>query len=159
MEILKDKKVIGFLTIAVVLIIGGAVFAFMRGAGSSSTPSDNFVQEELPVLTPEDIGLEVTVRQDGKALMFEVAKADDIERIEYEITYEKEIDGEAVSEGLYGEMNIAVDGITKTDFREFGTCSSGVCRYDKVVSDVKITMKVTKKDGKVYLVEKSVSLE
>ena len=159
MEILKDKKVIGFLTIAVVLIIGGAVFAFMRGAGRSSTPSDNFVQEELPILTPEDIGLEVTVRQDGKALMFEVTKADDIERIEYEITYEKEIDGEAVSEGLYGEMNIAVDGITKTDFREFGTCSSGVCRYDKVVSDVKITMKVNKKDGKVYQVEKSVSLE
>jgi len=102
MEILKDKKVIGFLTIAVVLIIGGAVFAFMRGAGRSSTPSDNFVQEELPILTPEDIGLEVTVRQDGKALMFEVTKADDIERIEYEITYEKEIDGEAVSEGLRG---------------------------------------------------------
>jgi len=70
----------------------------------------------------------------------------------------KELDGEEVSEGIFGEMNIAEDGITKTDMREFGTCSSGRCRYDEGVRDVKIILKITKDDGKIYSAEKSVEL-
>lgn len=157
MDYLKDKKVLALIIALIVLVIGGAVLAYMR-SNKTPDPADQFVAENLPTLSASDIGLEVTVRGDKRAIMFEVTKAEDIERIEYEITYEKEIDGEIVPEGLYGEMNIALDGITKTDYREFGTCSSGVCRYDNVVSDIKITMKVTKKDGKVYLVEETVPL-
>jgi len=154
MDYLKDKKVLAVIIALVILVISGAVLAYMK-SNKTVDPADQFVEENLPSLSPEDIGLEIT---DRRAIMFEVTKAEDIERIEYEITYEKEIDGETVPEGLYGEMNIALDGITKTDYREFGTCSSGVCRYDNVVSDVKITMKVTKKDGKVYSVEETVPL-
>jgi len=157
MDYLRDKRILALIAAFLILVIGGGVFAFMRG-NSTPNPADQFVEENLPTLSAEDIGLEVTLRGDKRAIMFEVTKYDDIERIEYEITYEKEIDGESVPEGLYGEMNIALDGITKTDYREFGTCSSGVCRYDEVVSDIKITMKVTKKDGKVYSVEETVSL-
>ena len=157
MDYLKDKRILALIAALLILVIGGVALAFMRG-NSTPNPADQFVEENLPTLSAEDIGLEVTLRGDKRAIMFEVTKYDDIERIEYEITYEKEIDGESVPEGLYGEMNIALDGITKTDYREFGTCSSGVCRYDEVVSDIKITMKVTKKDGKVYSVEETVSL-
>ena len=157
MDYLKDKRILALIAALLILVIGGVALAFMRG-NSTPNPADQFVEENLPTLSAEDIGLEVTLRGDKRAIMFEVTKYDDIERIEYEITYEKEIDGETVPEGLYGEMNIALDGITKTDYREFGTCSSGVCRYDEVVSDIKITMKVTKKDGKVYSVEETVPL-
>src|SRR3989344_3673984 len=157
MDYLKDKRVLALIIALIVLVIGGAVLAYMK-SNKTVDPADQFVEENLPSLSPADIGLEITVRGDRRAIMFEVTKAEDIERIEYEITYEKEIDGETVPEGLYGEMNIALDGITKTDYREFGTCSSGVCRYDEVVSDIKITMKVTKKDGKVYQVEEIVEL-
>ncbi|MEK9178796.1 MAG: hypothetical protein AAB801_03380, partial [Patescibacteria group bacterium] len=102
MDYLKDKKVLALVIALVVLVIGGAVFAYMR-SNKTVDPADQFVEENLPTLSPEDIGLEVTVRGDKRALMFEVTKASDIERIEYEITYEKEIDGEVVPEGLYGE--------------------------------------------------------
>jgi hypothetical protein len=63
-----------------------------------------------------------------------------------------------VPEGIFGLMNIAEDGRKDTDFREFGTCSAGKCRYDNVTSDVTLVLKVTKKDGKVYQVKKIVKL-
>lgn len=157
MDRLRDKKILALVVALIALVVVGGLFAYNKSK-SDVDPADQYVAEDLPELSPSDIGLEVTVRGDKRAIMFEVTKAEDIEKIEYEITYEKEVEGEIVPEGLYGEMNIALDGITKTDMREFGTCSSGVCRYDDVVSDIKITMKVTKKDGKAYRVEEIVPL-
>lgn len=158
MEQFKNKKVLAAVAVFLILAVLGGVFFLTRRESAPSAPSESIVDSDLPTLTPEDIGMEVTVRSDGKALMFELTKAFDINSVEYTIEYEKEIDGERVPEGIFGIMNIADDGITKTDFREFGTCSSGKCRYDKVISDVKIILKVTKKDGKDYLVEKTVEL-
>ena len=158
MERLKNKKLIAAAAAFLILAVLGGMF-FLGRRNSSQSPSDEIIEtSDLPKLSPEDVGMEVTVRKDGKALMFELTKADDIELVEYTIEYEKEIDGERVPEGIFGEMNIAEDGITKTEYREFGTCSSGKCRYDNVVSDIKIVLKVTKKDGKEYQVEKIVKL-
>lgn len=154
----KDKKIIG-LIIAIVfllLVVGG--FFMLKGNSSTEVEDDPFASEDLPELSPEDIGMEVTLRDDSRALMFELTKADDIEKVEYTIEYEKEIDGETVPEGIFGLMNIGEDGITKTDFREFGTCSAGKCRYDEVVSDITIVLKVLKADGKEYQVKKVVEL-
>lgn len=158
MEYLKNKKVIAAVAVFLVLTVLGGAFFLTRNKSVPSTPSESIADSELPTLSPEDIGLEVTVRSDGKALMFELTKAFDINSVEYTIEYEKEIEGERVPEGIFGIMNITEDGITKTDYREFGTCSLGKCRYDKVISDIKIILKVTKKDGKDYLVEKIVKL-
>lgn len=159
MDYIRNKKLLAAVAVFLVLAVAGGVFLFSRQNNSLSRPSDDIIEDsDLPMLSPEDIGMEVTVRKDGKALMFELTKADNIELVEYTIEYEKEIDGETVPEGIFGMMEIGKDGITKTDFREFGTCSSGRCRYDNVVSDIKITLKVTKKDGKEYQVEKTVKL-
>ena len=159
MEYLQHKKIIAAIAVFLILAIAGGIFLFVKQGSSPSNPSEDIIEtSDLPSLSPEDIGMEVTVRKDGKALMFELTKADDIELVEYTIEYEKEIDGETVPEGIFGMMEIGKDGITKTDFREFGTCSSGRCRYDNVVSDIKITLKVTKKDGKEFQVEKIVKL-
>ncbi len=40
----------------------------------------------------------------------------------------------------------------------FGTCSD-VCHYDKDVTDVKLIVKVTKMDGKVYQAETGITSE
>jgi len=159
LEKLKNKKLLAAIAVFLILFVAGGAFFLFRNQNSSDSPTDEITQDsDLPMLSPEDIGMIVTVRKDKNALMFELTKADDIVKVEYTIEYEKEIDGENVPEGIFGEMNIEEDGITKTDFREFGTCSAGRCRYDNVVSDIKITLKVTKKDGKEYQVEKTVKL-
>ncbi|KKQ34421.1 MAG: hypothetical protein US51_C0040G0002 [Microgenomates group bacterium GW2011_GWA2_37_6] len=159
MEQFKNKKVLAAVAVFLILaVLGGALFLTRSKNASPVSPTESIVDSELPTLDPSDIGMVVTLRPDGKALMFEIAKADDIQTIEYTIEYEKEIEGERVPEGIFGLMNIGQDGITKTDYREFGTCSSGRCRYDNVVSDITIILKVTKKDGKEYQVEKIVKL-
>lgn len=159
LEKLKNKKLLAAVVAFLILIVAGGAFFLFRNQNPPDSPTEDITAEsDLPILSPEDIGMIVTVRKDKNALMFELAKADDIAKVEYTIEYEKEIDGENVPEGIFGEMNIEEDGITKTDFREFGTCSAGRCRYDNVVSDIKITLKVTKKDGKEYQVEKTVKL-
>lgn len=156
MSWLKNKKVVaGIVTVLMLLVIGGVVAVTKK---QNPAPDDSTVSKNLPKLDPSEIGMIVTLRKDNKAIMFELTKTQDIVHVEYTIEYDKEVDGEVVPEGVFGVMNIAQDGITKTDFREFGTCSSGKCRYDKVVSDIKIILTVTKRDNKDYLVEETVKL-
>jgi len=154
----KNKKLLALLGVIVAVLVVGGIFVATRGNSSESVDDDLSIGAGLPELTPEDIGMKVTVRDDGKALMFELTKADDIEKVEYTIEYEAETDEGIANQGIFGEMNIGSDGITETDFREFGTCSAGKCRYDKVVSDITINLKVTKKDGKEYQVQKIVKI-
>jgi len=158
---LRNKKVYAAVAVFLVLAILGGVFSLVRHSSTEKVAEDAsmIATSNLPTLKPEDIGMVVTVSKDKRALMFELTKADDIKHVDYEIDYTKSLDGEDVPEGILGEMNIADDGITKTDFRDFGTCSSGVCHFDTVVSDIKILLKVTKKDGKVYQVEQTVKLK
>lgn len=161
MDKLKDKKILSVLGIIVaVVLIGGGLFLFLNNSSSDSNPSDELIDtSDLPELSPEDIGMVVTVREDNRAIMFELKKASDIEKVEYTIEYEAQTEEGIANQGIFGEMNIGKDGITKTDYREFGTCSAGRCRYDDVVSDITINLKVTKKDGKEYQVRKIVKLE
>jgi len=155
---LKNKKLIAAVAVFLILALAGGAFLWMRQGSSQEAPSDGITESDLPSLSPEDIGMEVTLRKDNQALMFELTKAEDINLVEYTIEYEKEVEGETANEGIFGVMNIGEDGITKTDFREFGTCSAGKCRYDNVTSDITINLKVTKKDGKEYQVQKIVKL-
>lgn len=157
-EQLKNKKIIAAVAVFLILAVAGGVFLWSRQGSSQERPSDEITESDLPTLTPEDIGMEVTIRPDNKALMFELTKASDIELVEYTIEYEKEVEGETANEGIFGVMEIGKDGRTDTDFREFGTCSAGKCRYDNVTSDITINLKVTKKDGKEYQVQKVVKL-
>lgn len=154
-ELFKNRKfLIGAVAVIALLLVGALLIFRGNGAG----PIVNTANEQKVLsLSPEDVGMEVTVREDKRAVMFELTKADDIVHVDYEIHYTHEVEGQRVQEGLLGEMNIAEDGITKTDFRPFGTCSA-TCRYDEGVDDVVIILKVEKEDGKIYEVEQPVEL-
>jgi hypothetical protein len=155
---LKNTKVLAVLSVFIVLGVLGGLFLFIRHQATPLEDDSMLSTQNLPSLSPEDIGMVVTVRSDKRALMFKLNKAQDIEHVSYEIDYDKELDGQTIPEGILGEMNIAEDGITKTDYRDFGTCSAGKCKYDKVVSDITIKLVVTKTDGKTYQVTKVVKL-
>jgi len=155
----KNKKLLAIIGVLAAILVVGGIFMAVRGQNSSSTEDEDIsIGAGLPELSPEEIGMKVTVREDKNALMFELTKADDIEKVEYTIEYEAETEDGVANQGIFGEMNIGKDGITKTEFREFGSCSAGRCRYDDVISDITINLKVTKKDGKEYAVQKIVKL-
>lgn len=157
MKLLKDPKVLIGIALVFVLLGGGGYYVATKSSTSSITPTPEAPEEVVPTISPDDLGLTFTLRRDKKAARFEIENASDIEAVEYQITYTKEIDGEEVPEGLYGEAK-PENGKISIDDRIFGTCSSGVCRYDKVVSDIKLILKITKTNGKVYSSETSVSL-
>lgn len=146
--------------LAIILIAVVGVFIFNKKSSAPIVSSPQEEEEQIFTLKPEDIGLIFSLRPDKKAVKFGIEKARDISRVEYQIAYTKQVTGEDVPEGLIGEItNSEASASLSTSYRELGTCSSKVCRFDVVVSDVRLILKVTKTDGKVYQVEDSLSLK
>ena len=112
-------------------------------------------------MSPEDIGLELTLRSDGKAVIVKATKVEGIKSFEYELTYDAQVteDGESatVPRGAVGELTIR-GGIAQAEV-DLGTCSANVCKYDKVVSDVKVVIKVNFENGEIGAVEDTILLE
>lgn len=160
---MKNKKlvlVLGAAALIVVLFgIGYYFLSSQKTAQNSSATPPEILEQVIPTILPSDLGLKLILRSDKKALKFEITNIDGIESLDYQISYLKEINGEEVPEGLIGEVKVKPsDKKIAIDYREFGTCSSGVCRYDKVVSPVKVTLKIVKTDGKVLQAEDSIEL-
>jgi hypothetical protein len=156
---MKNKNLLIIIAIVAVLIIGGLGYYFVAGkkTATQNTANTNVDEEEkVETIAPADLGLSFTARADKKAVKFVIDKADGIENVEYQISYTKKVEGEQVPEGLIGEAK-PQSGKVAIDYRELGTCSAKVCRYDVVVSDIKLTLKVLK-GGKTYQSETSLSL-
>lgn len=162
MQFLRRKNVIIAIIVAIVLLaIGGTVFVLNNHSQKSTQQPSQMLGDmpEVPTLTPDQIGLTITLRPDNKAMKFAIANAKGITDIEYTIAYTANQKGQEVQQGLIGQ--IAPDAgqtSVETAYREFGTCSSGVCRYDTVVSPITLTLKITKSDGTVYQVTKTITL-
>lgn len=151
---LNRNLVIGALAL---VLIGAAFYYFFT---NKPKIEENLTQQEeiVPTITPQDLGLTFTARADKKAVLFSMRNPGDIALVEYHISYTKQVNDEQVPEGLIGEVRPKVGASIAIDYRELGTCSAKVCRYDKVVSDVKLTLKISKTDGKIYQAESSLTL-
>ena len=155
MKFLKENKL---LIIAVLLFFGAAIgfyYFFFAGGSQKATEQQPIVaqQEVVPTIAPQSVGLVFEARNDGKAVKFSIEKPDGITSAEYEITYTATGD---LERGITGTL----DGTSgwSTEYLDLGSCSSGKCKYDTGVSKVNLLLKITKDNGKVYSVEKSLSL-
>ncbi|MCL5970603.1 MAG: hypothetical protein M1450_03830 [Patescibacteria group bacterium] len=154
---MKSKTII--IVVLILAILGGGGFFFLSSNKSSQKPKkqEPLIQEEnLPSLSPEEIGLKTQVRDDKKAIKFEVANVKDITAIDYEISYLAK--GE-IPRGVIGhvEKNSGESSMS-TKYIELGSCSSGKCKYDEGVTDLKLILKITKDDGKTYQAEQKIDL-
>lgn len=153
------------IAIAVVVVILGIVGFFIvksnRKVAAPTTQSQGTEETQVQTIDPSALGLTVQVRPDKKAIKFALSKVDGIKSIEYQLSYTKEIEGQDVDDALIGTVDIksGASSAGLDDWRIFGTCSSGVCRYDTVVSDVKLTLKITKDDGTILQAEKTIPLQ
>lgn len=156
---MKRNQLIIAVVAAVLVLLGGTTWYVMSQKKTQQAPMAQDQTQQVLTLSPDDIGLTVAFRSDNKAMKFTVSKADGINSIEYQIAYTKDQKGDKVSEGLIGTVDMNPgDKTAGISYREFGTCSSGVCRYDTVVSPITLTLKIVKADGKTYQVEKTVTL-
>lgn len=158
---MKQKQwyiVVGVVVVVVLLGVGGWLFLAKKNA-TQQIPAVNDQTQQVQTLSPDAIGLTIAFRADNKAMKFTVGNAAGINSIEYQISYNKTVNGDTVPEGLIGTVDMNPgDKTAGIGFREFGTCSSGTCRYDNVLSPITLTLKLVKSDGKVYQVEKKVDL-
>lgn len=149
------KFLIPFAVLVLLILAGGGYYFFSSHVSKplQQKPSQTSdTSDVVPTLAPSDIGLSFTARDDKKAVKFVIAKPDGIQSVEYTLSYTaKSSEGQDVSQGLIGDATVTSGASTiAISYRELGTCSSGHCRYDHVISPVTLTLKITKSDGKVY---------
>jgi hypothetical protein len=162
------NKKIGIIVgaLVVILLLGGGYTVLSKKSGPTPTPTPE-AGATIGTLSADEIGLKIIPTTNNQKVKILVEKASDIKSLDYEITYEadtpasEKVEGaeDRVQRGFTGEATLK--GEKKYESKEFdlGSCSRNVCRYDTGVEKIEILMKVTKKDGKIYQVEDSITLE
>ncbi len=150
-KLLNNKPLLlGIIGLLAVVLIGS--FVLLRNS-SSENPTDEpgFIEEEVPTISPDELGFSIELSSDGKKVILTVENTEDIEEINYELSYLAEGD---IPRGAIGDILIKNKGKAVTQQIDLGTCSD-VCHYDKDVRDIKMIIKVTKSDGSIFSSELS----
>jgi len=153
--------------IIIVLVILGAGLIFaknLNNKGPAATPTPAPEQNVLEKIPEDSLDVIFTPRFDNRAftLAFKNLKEKDYTSFEYEVSYDAESSeepGQIITQGSASREPIVVTG--DDFFREIllGTCSKNICKYDKGVTSVKVTLRLTTRSGKTHLWEKEFSLE
>ncbi len=160
----KNKNLVIVVAVLVVLALAGGGYFFF--ANKSKNQQEPVAEEEVvEKLSAEAIGLGLEVSPDKKKVKFTIEKVDGIASVEYELTYEADSTAQEQSEGgeprvqrgITGEEKVESGSKYESPWLDLGSCSKNVCRYDKGVDKVDLTLKVVK-NGKTYLVEDSLTL-
>lgn len=147
----KKIFIIVGLLILVLLIIGGIVVLSTRKSVRNKVSSPVLQEEVIPKLSAQDIGLALTEEADKKRVIMRISKTSDISSVDYELSYTAKGN---IPRGVIGHLDVKVKGKAIKQEIVLGTCSD-VCHYDKDVANIKLVLKVTKTNGKVYQVEKT----
>ena len=144
---MKNKNLIIVVVIVLILLVGGGIFLATKKSPKLAVPTQQ--SEEILTLSPSDIGLSLTMGNDGKRVVMEIVKTEGLTSIEYQLSYNSKGD---IPRGVIGTADVKGSFVKKEII--LGTCSD-ICHYDQDVSNIKVILKVTKTDGKIYKVEKS----
>ena len=151
---MKDKKVLGLIGGVLIFLLGG-YFLFFANKTSTKTPAtQEFQQQEIPTISAEELGLSLTAGADKKRVIIEITKTSDLKFLDYELSYTSKGN---IPRGAIGQIEIKNPGKPIKQEIPLGTCSD-VCHYDEGVSDIKLILKVTKDNGKVFQAEKRLEL-
>ena len=167
--IVNKKLLIPIIAFVILILAGGGFYFLSQNSSDSSSEEDQqgFIDEVIPTLAPDALGLEMVPRSDNRAVKLVLNEASDVESIEFDLVYDAdqstslgEGDGGSgkVSRNVTDEVTVDGESPFETKYYDLGSCSSGKCRYDTGVTEVKLEMKVTKEDGKVFQVSDSLTL-
>lgn len=167
----KNTKLIVGIVATLVIITGVVVMALNRNSGAHRESTENVLENE-PTIAPVDSSVEVTFTEGakkGEALLTVANAPSGTRGIEFELSYEAE--SAATEESAAGSTQQGAIGECKemsgtwecgepaADGRKIvlGTCSSGVCRYHKITSQIDVRLKFTGSYGE-RMFEKKYSL-
>lgn len=132
-----------FLLIGGVLIVSlvGFIIFNLRTRGGGGEEEEVVAQVPAPQIT-------LTPNSAGQVLSLWVAKIDTkAASLEYELIYNTD---KGVLQGVPGSVDLGGKSSLTRDLT-LGTCSSGVCRYDKGVKDITLTIRLRDNKGKLLV--------
>lgn len=153
----NKNLIIGLAVLGLVAVGIGSYFLFVKKTASQQEAIVPQFGEENQVMTlmPQDIGLTLAASADKTRVIMTVTNTTDITSLDYELAYTS---AGGIPRGVLGNIDATkIKGATLKKEMLLGTCSD-VCHYDQGVTSVKLTLKVTKTDGKIYSVDQSLSL-
>lgn len=141
----QNKKML--MVAAVVLLVFGVGFFLVRGNGSNKADEEanEEVLPDIEVLPTVADTVKVKITSDAKkqeASLSVTGVPEGTESIEYELSYDADIDGEKVPKGVIGTIEFDGKEPVKRQIT-LGTCSSGTCKYDKGIASIKASLKFT----------------
>ena len=139
---------------AVLILIAGIVLFLVINKKAAQVTAEQVPSEDkVTEIKPEDIGLSLIASADNHKQILGVAKTAGITKFDYELDYTKKGD---IPIGVFGHPQIGSGQAIRQEI-VLGTCSD-VCHYDEDITNIKLTLKVTKTDGTVAQVEKTIEL-
>lgn len=146
-DVLKSRNFL-IAAVAVVVILLGGSFLLFRGSGSAPIPQETLEEEPIPTISPDELGLKLEAVVSENAVYLTVENTDGIKEMDYEASYI----AADVPRGVIGKVNLNRKPAKEKIY--LGTCSD-VCHPDKDTANIKVVLKITKDDGKVYQSESS----
>jgi hypothetical protein len=145
---MKNKKSLIIAIVVVVILLTGATFYFLSTRNSAATPVDEpgTEIEVVPTIAPDKLGLTLEMGDDGKRVIMTIKNTKDITGVDYELSYTAKDD---IPRGAIGHADVTEPGKAIKQEIVLGTCSD-VCHYDSDVKNIKLVVKITKIDNKIY---------
>lgn len=153
-ELLKNRKVVIAAGIVVLLVLFlGFLFLSNKSSNNQNNQDTSALPTQIPVptITADSLGLTLKAGVGGKTVIVTLANVTGITAVEYELSYTSKGD---IPRGAIGQLDLTKKPVSKEI--TLGTCSDK-CHYDEEVSNIKIVLKITKDDGKVYQAEQSLA--
>ncbi|MEK7160262.1 MAG: hypothetical protein AAB702_02170 [Patescibacteria group bacterium] len=149
-ELLNNKKLVSAGGVVILVVVFLGFFLLMNKSSNNQNNQDTVAlptQIPVPTITADSLGLTLKTGVEGKTVIVALANAVGISAIEYELSYTSKGD---IPRGAIGQLDLTKKPVKKEI--TLGTCSD-TCHYDEDVSNIKILLKITKTDGKVYQAE------
>ena len=132
----RQSPILIVLALAMFLLFPGQIYA-KRLLPSAAAGAKTTVKT-----TAGQAGAKVKFRADRRAVILNLSNLSAAKSVSYELQYE----AGGLTQGAGGSVNIT--GATESREILFGSCSSGVCNYDKNIKNAKLTVTTTLKNGK-----------
>lgn len=153
MNIFKNTKLLIGVVLVALVLLGGWFIASKRGGEKAI--EQVAVEENIETISSEELGLTLSVRQNGRAVRFEITNTEGIDSLDYELSYFAKGD---IPRGVIGHTDVTPGKKVVSDDLVLGTCSASVCKYDEGVKTVKLVLRINKTDGKILQAEKELEL-
>jgi len=147
---MKNQKVIIVIAGVLLILVVGYFLIFNKSTKEPVVAQPQATEETILTLSPEEIGLTLTAIDNNRKVLMEIANTSGLSSLEYELSYTSKGD---IPRGVLGTIDIKSNKPIKHEI-VLGTCSD-VCHYDQDVSNIKLILKITKSDNKVYQSEKT----